>query len=270
MECHALNLRVVYVDHCVNVSGFPLRPRDWTGTKVPHPRRDPSGDGRWLHQAYVPRGHDPPISEEELLRRNRELGDRLRGDAEETVRKGLCSGHGLYTRPMPWKAPPAGHTVIDPVCHCFPGWFGDTCELHDGPSDPIERASKQSCVHGCRGRGVCRLNFCHCVPGTWGVDCSSGTPDVALTTMVMLQAEAQKLQQGVWTITSWSSDMIHSTWLPSRVVSRARAVVSPRIYVYELPPNFNIWLAAHFRRPGRWDQSYLYSLDLKIHRCASS
>ena len=27
-----------------------------------------------------------------------------------------------------------------------------------------------------------------------------------------------------------------------------------------------MWLAAHFRREGRWDQSYLYSLDAKIHR----
>ena len=39
-----------------------------------------------------------------------------------------------------------------------------------------------------------------------------------------------------------------------------------RIYIYDLPPQFNSWLAAHFRRPGRWDQSYLYSLDAKLHR----
>ena len=39
-----------------------------------------------------------------------------------------------------------------------------------------------------------------------------------------------------------------------------------RIYIYELPPQFNSWLAAHFRRAGRWDQSYLYSLDAKLHR----
>ena len=39
-----------------------------------------------------------------------------------------------------------------------------------------------------------------------------------------------------------------------------------RIYVYDLPPQCHIWLAAHFRRHGRWDQSYLYSLDAKLHR----
>ena len=39
-----------------------------------------------------------------------------------------------------------------------------------------------------------------------------------------------------------------------------------RVYIYDLPPQFNSWLAAHFRKPGRWDQSYLYSLDAKIHR----
>ena len=39
-----------------------------------------------------------------------------------------------------------------------------------------------------------------------------------------------------------------------------------RIYVYNPPPKFTVWLAAHFRRSGRWDQSYLYSLDAKMHR----
>ena len=39
-----------------------------------------------------------------------------------------------------------------------------------------------------------------------------------------------------------------------------------RIFVYELPPRYHVWLAAHFRRDGRWDQSYLYSLDAKLHR----
>ena len=46
----------------------------------------------------------------------------------------------------------------------------------------------------------------------------------------------------------------------------ARRRRSLRVYVYDLPPKFNTWLAAHFRRPGRWDQSYLYSLDAKLHR----
>ena len=39
-----------------------------------------------------------------------------------------------------------------------------------------------------------------------------------------------------------------------------------KIYVYDLPPEFHVWFAAHFRRAGRWDQSYLYSLDAKLHR----
>ena len=41
--------------------------------------------------------------------------------------------------------------------------------------------------------------------------------------------------------------------------------VNLRIYIYDLPPQYNIWLTARFRRPGRWDQSYLYSLDAKVY-----
>jgi len=41
-----------------------------------------------------------------------------------------------------------------------------------------------------------------------------------------------------------------------------------RIYVYDLPPRFNVHLAAHFKfsSSGRWDDSWLYGLDILIHR----
>eukprot|EP00962_Isochrysis_galbana_P004595 scaffold1250_cov106-Isochrysis_galbana.AAC.3 len=303
MECHAVNLRVVYVDTCVNISGTQLHPS--TRRDVPHPRRDPFGNGHWIRPAFRPGRRDPPLPEPELLRLNRELGQRLARDGAESARAGLCSSHGLFTPPMPWKSPPAGMTRTEPACHCFPGWFGLECERQDGPADPGHRASKQSCVHGCTGRGVCRLNFCHCLPGTWGVDCSSGTPEPAAAEAAMRRAEAQRGRRGVWPIAGWTSGMttagrsnpngdLHSTptATASSILESGRRAVSGgilqrdgspadssgvsapggasppvRIYVYELPPRFNIWLAAHFRRPGRWDQSYLYSLDLKIHRC---
>jgi hypothetical protein len=309
MECHALNLRVVYVDTCVNISGAQLHPD--TNTDVPHPRRDPFGDGRWIRPAFKPGRRDPPLSEVELFRRNRELGARLSRDGAESARAGLCSSHGLFTPPMPWKTPPSDQARTEPACHCFPGWFGHDCERADGPLDLGHRASKQSCVHGCSGRGACRLNFCDCVPGTWGVDCSSGAPDAAAAEAAMHRAQAQRGRVGVWPIAGWTAGMrvaaptvpihqLHSATAVSDDLSLGsaqkailggvplitrrhestpgaisaagdasacrRASARVRIYVYELPPRFNIWLAAHFRRPGRWDQSYLYSLDLKIHR----
>jgi hypothetical protein len=299
MECHALNLRVVYVDSCVNITGTRLHPN--SHPKVLHPYRDPFGYGLWIRPAFKPGRRDAPISEIELLRRNKELGHGLFRDGTESSQRGLCSSHGLFTPPMPWKSPPHGISRTEPACHCFPGWFGLDCEREDGPADAGHRASKQSCVHGCSGRGVCRLNFCHCVPGTWGVDCSSGVPDPGAAEAAMSRAEAQRGRRGVWPIARWDSGMIsagpsqptgHTLSAPSVTSSSilsshpgavtegvpsapqrygsafASGDASPpvRIYVYELPPRFNIWLAAHFRRPGRWDQSYLYSLDLKMHR----
>ena len=48
----------------------------------------------------------------------------------------------------------------------------------------------------------------------------------------------------------------------------ALTLTKVRIYVYDLPPRFNIHLAAHFKfsSSGRWDDSWLYGLDILIHR----
>jgi len=129
MECHALNLRVAYVDRCVNVSGRALLPISSPAANVTHPYRDQFGDGRWLRAAYLPGRHDP-LSDAELLRQDRELGVRLRRDASETLRLGSCSRHGLLTPLMPWKSPPAGRARSEPACHCFPGWFGEQVLPH--------------------------------------------------------------------------------------------------------------------------------------------
>ena len=169
------------------------------------------------------------------------------------------------------------------MCHCFPGWYGADCAV--GPGHPAMATGRRYCVcaapcrrsraarahptvhgahphpchvdrHNCSGRGVCMLNFCHCVPGTWGIDCSSGAPDPRVTADTVATYRPAVGEKGSWPqhMLSVGAPVLPS---PSRKL---------RIYVYDLPPKFNIWLAAHFRRPGRWDQSYLYSLDAKVHR----
>ena len=115
-------------------------------------------------------------------------------DAEASLASGACSGRGLLTPAMPWKpkgpnrkvnpspspSPSPSHSpspnpnpipspkpkqVGEPVCHCLPGWFGEQCEW--GPGHPSLPESKQFCVHGCSGRGVCKLNWCrHCATST--------------------------------------------------------------------------------------------------------
>ena len=104
---------------------------------------------------------------------------------------------------------------------------------------------------------MCKLNYCHCVPGTWGVDCGLGEPNANLAHAA--EEDQKRLQLSA-----------PHGWTPA-MLSRPKPTLPPaarglRIYVYDLPPRFHVWLAAHFRRFGRWDQSYLYSLDAKLHR----
>ena len=261
-ECQAANVRVVYVTWCVNASqhrysasmeGWPPRV---VGQGVTHPWRDPFGDGRWLRQAYTPNRHQQPLTEQQLSQLNLELAARLEADGKASAAAKACSGYGLLTAPMPWYS---WRQHNGKVCHCFPGWFGEQCEF--GPGRPQAPAEKQYCVHGCSGRGVCKLNYCHCAPGTWGVDCGFGEPDAFL-------AEATKARQlylGLAAPHGWTDQMLATPKPrpPAQGFGNARHL---KIYVYDVPPQYHVWMAAHFRRSGRWDQSYLYSLDAKLHR----
>jgi hypothetical protein len=251
-ECQALNLRVVYVVDCVNASLQWLHPTNTDPHAVKYPWRDPFGDGRWLRQAYTPNRREAQLTETELSRQNLDLARRLTADGEESKRAHLCSGHGLYTQVLPWHR---HRQKVGRACHCLPGWYGEQCEHGPGSLEAPEQ--KKYCVHGCSGRGVCKLNFCHCVPGTWGVECGFGEPDAVLAATVT----AEQSRLGLASPHGWSESMLRTP----------RPEMPPpapglRIYVYELPPRFHVWLAAHFRRAGRWDQSYLYSLDAKLHR----
>merc|ERR1712185_574977 len=55
---------------------------------------------------------------------------------------------------------------------------------------------------------------------------------------------------------------------PPRVSTSEATRHAVRFYVYDLPPKYNAWLAAHFKfsSSGRWDDSWLYSLDIAVHR----
>ncbi|KAL1503656.1 hypothetical protein AB1Y20_012129 [Prymnesium parvum] len=266
-ECHALNQRVAYMAACVNVSQRALAPARDAGARYPF--ADPYSDGRWAREAYAPRPKEWPRRAEASVRRlNLALAARLERDARRSAAEGRCSGRGIWTLVMPWKHPPPyveggglaeGECAEESCqhnprgvrgCHCLPGWSGAACEVAPGGGAAPE--PKRYCVHRCSGRGVCKLNWCHCVPGTWGVDCSLGTP------LAPPHAVA-----GVprWGGAAWDAAM----WARAAVALPPPSA-SLRIFVYDLPPRFNIWLAAHFRVPGRWDQSYLYSLDAKIHR----
>lgn len=259
-ECQATNLRVVYVTQCVNASDqkpYTASVEGWppkvVNAEVRYPMRDPFGDGKWLRQAYIPHRRDPPVSDAELASQNLALAARLDADGQASQAKRLCSGRGILTEPMPWFGPRQHNGK---VCHCLPGWYGDQCEY--GPGHLAAPVEKQYCVHKCSGRGVCKLNYCHCVPGTWGVDCSFGDVDAALAVRV----KAQQEEHGHSAPIGWTQEMLSTP--PPGVPGGFGRVRELKIYVYDVPPKFHVWMAAHFRRAGRWDQSYLYSLDAKV------
>ena len=339
-DCHRLNQRLAYVSNCVNASGTPILPLNHESIRndpaeqrrrrVAHaagsPFVDGWGDGRWVRQAYTPgakecKEHPEKCADDYLLKLNQELAARLKRDGEKSVREGLCSGRGIMTAPMPWQNGAQARWVArgdgrSEHCVCIPGWYGANCETGPGDYNPSKEtdekdgrglAVKRHCVHGCSGRGVCRLNWCHCVPGTYGTDCSLGTPDgprAALVASLAASLEAAASKDGGAADRARASSLVGQLaaldppaarnakpalaaaaggaplrhwayngkvgWSPAMVSKAApplpAADRSLRVYVYDLPPKFNTWLAAHFRRPGRWDQSYLYSLDAKLHR----
>lgn len=76
-------------------------------------------------------------------------------------------------------------------CKCLFGYDGHRCE----------NRPEETCINKCSGRGECKGTFCHCQPGSWGIDCS----------------------------------------LPLAADHNAAAPDAVRIYVYEFPPWLNTW-----------------------------
>ncbi|KAK3253262.1 hypothetical protein CYMTET_37481 [Cymbomonas tetramitiformis] len=137
-------------------------------------------------------------------------------------------------------------------CVCAPGRTGKHCSQFD----------RTYCMGSCSCHGVCRLGFCHCDQGFFGVDCSltSGPGDIPIrwrcrkvlpSKMQDEDEEAQnvlvdKKPRHVFPLPGTASaprmtDSLsrNATGFPSN--PRRPALL---IYVYELPPSLNVWLAA--------------------------
>ena len=103
--CHADNHRAEYVRVCVNATGEALLPSS-ANRSIPYPWRDPYSDGCWIRQAFGTAesgGSDSSTqAPSDIEVRNRQLATMLEADALSSRERGLCSGRGLYTRPMPW------------------------------------------------------------------------------------------------------------------------------------------------------------------------
>lgn len=101
------------------------------------------------------------------------------------------------------------------------------------------RVDAAGCVNGCNGRGRCVGGFCHCRPGYFGADCS-------------LSLAADAADGSSTTSTTSTSDGSGSSSSASSGSPRPAVEIlagqgytvrrsAPRIYVYELPPDLNVY-----------------------------
>ncbi len=210
--CHALHTLTGWVPSCVCAPGWS---GPQCGSPAPSPCNTPEG-GR--------------------------VTSRCAGHCDATTARCYCGGASRFPkrsmrscmydgveRDMPWQTPKWNQRIRGPKA-AF--WGGDRawcdapprtaprvrCDCYDGESGPLcepiagEHADVTFCLNQCSGRGACRSGFCECRAGAYGADCSlPTTPTTASTTAAT----------------------------PPR----------PRIYVYELPGEFNTFLLARRQNP---------------------
>ncbi|KAK3241417.1 hypothetical protein CYMTET_48816 [Cymbomonas tetramitiformis] len=103
-------------------------------------------------------------------------------------------------------------------CDCVTGMAGAACDFHD--RNTIMRAGVRGhfpaalpggtyCLNACSEKGRCTAGVCQCDPGFFGMDCS------------------------LFIGKDNTTHLLDHRWHRSRP--------SPRVYVYELPPEFNAW-----------------------------
>ena len=141
-----------------------------------------------------------------------------------------CNGRGVFAPRMPPSgAPRAGSRGF---CQCYAGFAGGRCEAS------TSARPQRLCINGCSGRGTCVRNWCHCKRGYYGTDCSYGE----------------------------GAEGASAVALPPRIGAQKGDPRAPRVYIYDLPPQYNSWM--HAGEGGWWQDFDLWGEDVIIHRRA--
>ena len=143
-ECQRLNLRVEYAKGCANTTRHPLEPENSPRkAEVPYPWHDRFGDGKWMQQPRVEQVEGlagrPGRGEAAVQRSEAQLAQRLHKDGAASAASQLCSGRGILTANVPFLG--TDRHKGRGFCHCFPGWFGERCDI--GPGHPKAPPAKQ-------------------------------------------------------------------------------------------------------------------------------
>lgn len=152
----------------------------------------------------------------------------LKGTEATSIEK--CKGRGVWAPAKPPQG--AAGAGASRSCLCYAGFGGPSCER-----STLAR-ERRNCLNGCSGRGACVRNWCHCDAGFYGVDCSLGEPapgQPAAPLPPLIGAQTGRHSKG-----------------------------APRVYVYELPPEFNAWMQAG--AGGWWQELDLWGEDVVFHK----
>lgn len=122
-------------------------------------------------------------------------------------------------------------------CLCHVGFEGTDCG----------QVNQGICINGCTRRGRCLRGFCSCDMGWFGIDCSIELAALAAAHVddIMVEMEPPTLGEAI--------PVLPAASIPLR---REPQYVTPRIYVYELPPWMNL---AHFMDHHDYHGDGIYS-----------
>jgi len=141
---------------------------------------------------------------------------------------GTAAARGSSGGAQPWcDARPGERTRVQ--CKCYDG------QRDDRLCEPVSAASTEAmfCLNQCRGRGECRAGFCRCFAPFYGADCSLSAAGGA--TLAAPAAPPSSLPPSRASKAGGGVD---------DGSGRPAAPLRPRIYVYELPGEFNTFLLA--------------------------
>ena len=131
-------------------------------------------------------------------------------------------------------------------CQCYDGEDSELCTPL-----PVPSTEATFCLNQCSGRGECSSGFCRCAAGSHGADCSlPPRADIASSSprKSLIVGRGGALQpEAVATIEAaaeGASEAAIETAVAAVHAARPGASVSPRVFVYELPGEYNTFMLA--------------------------